>query len=89
MAESLFSHLLFVFLLNTVGELVALFELFAALFELFDELFGELFGELVSNIPWASSHIYRTLHRAHTGVISFSFMCGLDLLFAKPSRSFC
>ena len=76
-------------LFELLDELVELFELFAALFELFDELFGELFGELVSNIPRASLHIHRTLHHAHTVAITFSFMCGFDLLCANPSHSFC
>ena len=37
----------------------------------------KLYGELVSNIPRAFLHIHRTLHRAHTVAITFSFLCGL------------
>ena len=61
-------------LFELLDELVELFELFAALFDLRDELFRELFGELVSHVPWASLHIYCTLHLAHTVIIIFSFM---------------
>ena len=76
-------------LFELLDELVELFELFAALFELFNELFGELFSVLVSNIPRASLHIHRTLHHAHTVAITFSVLCGFDLLCANPSHSFC
>ena len=76
-------------LFELLDELVELFELFAALFDLCDELFRELFGELVSNVPWASLHIYCTLHLAHTVTITFSFMCGFDLLCANLSHRFC
>ena len=76
-------------LFELLDELVELFELFAAWFDLCDELFRESFGELVSNRPWASLHIHRTFHCAHTVAITFSFMCGFDLLCANPSHRFC